>query len=384
MEYNLEELKQISQDAVKSNLFGMPSQEAAFSLMLVCQAEGIHPIQALRRFHIIKGRPAMRADAMQAAFQSSGGVIEWKQRDDKVCEATFSHPNGCKVNVRWTIEMAKQAGLINNDNWRKFPRQMLHARCVSEGVRSCNPAIVCGFYTPEEVSDFSSDPAPASKPATKKPVAKKPEEPKPIEPKVVEPEEVIPSIREVDKGTGAICGEPVIIAEEAQIVSNDLKSPDKPATEVSKTVTEQKPEKQTEGTAPVTQNLAWYWCECKECVQPVSFDKNKVLNTAMCPNCHKDTLHEAKDNTRAGAANERLAFLQGKKPAEKPAEQPKVSGVEMANKIQKAKAKAMEFGCRTFADLENFVEVCLGKRCSNLTALSPEELDKIINFKENA
>ncbi len=378
-EYSLVELKQISQDAVKSNLFGMPNEAAAFSLMLVCQAEGLHPVQAMRRFHIINNKPAMRADAMQAAFQQTGGKITWKQRDDQACEATFTHPNGCEVTVRWTLDMAKAAGLTNNPNWRKFPRQMLHARCVSEGVRSSNPAIVCGFYTPEEVSDFSSDPAPTTKPATKKPVAKKPEEPKPIEPKPIEPKvvegEVIPSIREVDKGTGAICGDPVIIAEEAQIVK-DTNVPDKPA----------EPKKEAE-------NLAWYWCECKECVQPVSFDKNKVLNTAMCPNCHKATLHEAKDNSRKGAADERLAFLQSKeKPVTKPAPakaeepkptEPKVSGVEMAKKIQAARAKAMKFGCRTLVDLENFTEVCLGKRCNNLTSLSAEELDVIICFKEN-
>ena len=56
--------------------------------------------------------------------------------------------------------------------------------------------------------------------------------------------------------------------------------------------------------------FAWYWCENIKCVDPISIDKNKTLNTEMCPLCHTHTLHEAKENSRAGAANERLKFIQ--------------------------------------------------------------------------
>ena len=37
---------------------------------------------------------------------------------------------------------------------------MLSARCVSEGVRALYPACLCGMYTPEEVADFDTKPAP--------------------------------------------------------------------------------------------------------------------------------------------------------------------------------------------------------------------------------
>jgi recombination protein RecT len=61
--------------------------------------------------------------------------------------------------------------------------------------------------------------------------------------------------------------------------------------------------------APQPQNIGWFWCENKECVNPVPIDKNVTINTAMCPNCHQPTLHESKDNSRAGAANERMKFV---------------------------------------------------------------------------
>ena len=160
----INELQVMAQAACKSGLFQMPSPEAALTLMLLCQAEGLHPIQALRQYHIIKGRPAMRADAMQAAFQAAGGNISWVERNDKKCSAEFSHSQGGKILVEWTIDMAAKAGLTNNPTWQKFPRAMLSARCVSEGVRAVYPAVVCGLYCPEEVQDFDEQPKTKTQP----------------------------------------------------------------------------------------------------------------------------------------------------------------------------------------------------------------------------
>ena len=154
----INELQVMAQAACKSGLFQMPSPEAALTLMLLCQAEGLHPIQALRQYHIIKGRPAMRADAMQAAFQLAGGKIQWLERSDVKCSAEFSHPAGGTCTVTWSIETAKQAGLTGNPTWQKFPRAMLSARVVSEGCRAVYPAVVCGLYTPEEIENFDDQP----------------------------------------------------------------------------------------------------------------------------------------------------------------------------------------------------------------------------------
>jgi hypothetical protein len=151
-----QEIREIATAACKSGLFPMPNPEAAFMLMLVCQSEGLHPVQALKRYHVIKGRPTMRSDAMQAEFQRAGGKIEWLERTDKVVKARFSHPSGGSVEVEWTIEQAKQAGLTGKDVWRQFPRQMLTARVISEGVRTILPGIVTGIYTPEEIDDLGA------------------------------------------------------------------------------------------------------------------------------------------------------------------------------------------------------------------------------------
>ena len=160
----INELQVMAQAACKSGLCQMPAPEAARTLMLLCQAEGLHPIQAMRQFHIIKNRPAMRADAMQAAFQNAGGKLQWIERSDARCSVEVTHPAGGTCVVTWTIEQAKSAGLTNNPTWQKFPRAMLSARCISEAIRAVYPAVVCGLYTPEEVQDFDEQPKPKTQP----------------------------------------------------------------------------------------------------------------------------------------------------------------------------------------------------------------------------
>jgi hypothetical protein len=144
----------------KSGLFGLKTREQAIALMALCEAEGIHPAKAVQEFHIIQGRPALKADAMLARFQAAGGRVKWLQMSDTRVAGEFSHPQGGSVEIDWTIEMAKRAGLTKNPTWGQYPRAMLRARCVSEGIRSVFPGVVVGAYTPEEIADSDHTPAP--------------------------------------------------------------------------------------------------------------------------------------------------------------------------------------------------------------------------------
>jgi hypothetical protein len=150
------DIERMALAVAKSNLFGLKTPEQAMALMLVAQAEGLHPASAARDYHIIQGQPALRSDAMLARFQAAGGSVKWKDyTDDKVC-GVFSHPSGGSIEITWDMARAKQAGLGGKDNWRKFPRQMLAARCISEGVKRVYPGVAVGTYTPEEVQDFET------------------------------------------------------------------------------------------------------------------------------------------------------------------------------------------------------------------------------------
>ena len=139
----------------KSGLFGLKSPDQVLALMAVAQAEGRHPGSVARDYHIIQGRPALRADAMLARFQQAGGTVNWLKYADDEVKAEFSHPQGGSLTLSWTFKQAKEIGLAGKDNWKNYPRAMLRARVISEGIRTVYPGVLTGEYTPEEVMDFT-------------------------------------------------------------------------------------------------------------------------------------------------------------------------------------------------------------------------------------
>lgn len=144
----------IAEAFARSGLFGVKNADQALALMALCEAEGLHPAIAVRDYHIINGKPALKADAMMARFQAAGGRVKWTaMSDERVC-GEFSHPAGGTVEIDWDAKRATTAGFWGKDNWKKFPRAMLRARVISEGIRSVFPGVVVGTYTPEEVADF--------------------------------------------------------------------------------------------------------------------------------------------------------------------------------------------------------------------------------------
>ena len=149
-----EDIERLAASVAKSGLFGMKTTDQALALMMIAQAEGLHPALAARDYDIIQGRPAKKAEAMQRDFLMAGGKIEWHALSDTIADATFAHPQGGTVRISWDIQRAAAAGLASKDNYKKFPRQMLRSRTVSEGVRTVWPLATSGMYVPEEAGDI--------------------------------------------------------------------------------------------------------------------------------------------------------------------------------------------------------------------------------------
>ncbi len=163
----VDQIERMAVSVARSGLFGVKTPDQAMALMLIAQAEGLHPAIAARDYHVINGRPALRADAMLARFQAAGGKVEWGEYTDTKVVGKFSHPSGGSVEIAWTTKMAQDAGLTRNPTWKSYPRQMLRSRCISEGIRTVFPGVVVGTYTPEEVEDMA--PAPRQAPPSPSP-----------------------------------------------------------------------------------------------------------------------------------------------------------------------------------------------------------------------
>jgi len=148
------DMKSMAQAIVKSGFYGFKSEDQVMAIMAVAQAENKHPATVVQEYDIIQGRPALKSQAILARFQLAGGKVEYGTYTDEKVEMTFSHAAGGTLTLAWTIKQAHDIGLGKKDNWKNYPRAMLAARVVSEGVRRVYPACIQGHYSVEEVMDF--------------------------------------------------------------------------------------------------------------------------------------------------------------------------------------------------------------------------------------
>lgn len=130
-------------------------------LALTCMTEGITPLDFVRKYHLINGRPSMRADAMLAEFRRSGGKVEWLNLGDdcKEARAKFTF-DGQSLEIAYTIEEGKRAAGDKFDkkdsNWQKDPGAMLRARLTTKAIRILAPELVAGVYEPGELQDSTA------------------------------------------------------------------------------------------------------------------------------------------------------------------------------------------------------------------------------------
>lgn len=137
------------------------------------QELGIAPFAAMSGIHIIQGKPTVGAGLMAAKVKASG-KYDYKviQQDEKVCSLDFYQGKTKLGNSTFTIEDAKKA---NTKNMDKFPKNMLFARAMSNGVRWYTPDIFTSpVYTPEEMQSVTEDVTHEDVTPTITPVQKKP------------------------------------------------------------------------------------------------------------------------------------------------------------------------------------------------------------------
>ena len=152
---NLAEIERVATACARSGYYNdVKDASQAVVKMLAGREMGIGPIQAIAAIHIVEGKPTAGANLIAANVKRSGRydyrikdrteercVLEWYEYGQKVGESAFS------------MEDAKRAGLANKHNWKSYPRPMLFARALTEGVRVYAPDAAAGtIYTPEELN----------------------------------------------------------------------------------------------------------------------------------------------------------------------------------------------------------------------------------------
>jgi hypothetical protein len=151
------EIMNIGKAFAESGMF--PDIKSAAQAVVKIQAGaemGIPPFAAMSGIHIIQGKPTIGAGLMAANVKASN-KYDYKvvEQSEKVCSIDFYKGKELLGNSTFTIEEAKKAGTKNLD---KFPKNMLFARAISNGVKFYCPDVFSGpVYTPEEFDVQTQD-----------------------------------------------------------------------------------------------------------------------------------------------------------------------------------------------------------------------------------
>jgi hypothetical protein len=145
------EIMSIGKAFAESGMF--PDIKSAAQAIVKIQAGaelGIAPFAAMSGIHIISGKPTIGAGVMAAMVKASGKYnYRVTEQTDKVCSIDYYEGDEMIGTSTFTIEDAKKAGTKNTD---KFPRNMLFARAMSNGVKWYTPDVFAGpVYVPEEM-----------------------------------------------------------------------------------------------------------------------------------------------------------------------------------------------------------------------------------------
>lgn len=160
------EIEQVSRAFVASGMFGRDVDKIskAITKIMAGQELGLAPFASMRAVHVIEGNATLSANTMAGMVKSSGRYdyeVVKKEIDECVIDF-YEIRKGKRVKLgteKFDEAEAKAAQLLNKQNWQKYPKAMMFARCISNGVRTYCPDVFSGMlvYTPDELNARVSD-----------------------------------------------------------------------------------------------------------------------------------------------------------------------------------------------------------------------------------
>ncbi len=122
----------------------------------------LSPFQSMSGIYLVNGKLALQAGVMSSLVKRSTKYdYTVDELTETVCKISFYDTT--KEDHRllgiseFTFKDAAKAGLVNKDNWKNYPKNMLFARALSNGARWYCPDVICGWYTAEELQDIEPE-----------------------------------------------------------------------------------------------------------------------------------------------------------------------------------------------------------------------------------
>ena len=156
----LKEPMEIGKVFAESEMFpDIKSQSQGVVKILAGRELGLSPFQAVSGIFMVNGKLALQSGVMSSLIKRSKKYdYTVDSLDETQCSISFydvSKEEQRALGVStFTFKDAAKAGLVNKDNWKNYPKNMLFARALSNGARWYCPDVICGWYTVEETNDI--------------------------------------------------------------------------------------------------------------------------------------------------------------------------------------------------------------------------------------
>lgn len=140
----------------QSGLFpDLRSEAQAFVKVVAGRELGLGPLASVSGLNVIKGRVTFSANLLATMVKRHPSYdYRVETHSDRLCRIVF-YERGEKIGTSdFSIEDAQRAGL-GGTNWQKYPKAMLFARALTQGVRWYCPDVTAGApaYSPEELDE---------------------------------------------------------------------------------------------------------------------------------------------------------------------------------------------------------------------------------------
>ena len=142
--------------AVPSWITKSGNVEATTLAVILKGAElGIAPMASLQSIYMVEGKVQLSAELMRAVMLRAGFTIQRKVHTAERCVLVVTRPGQQPEEFEWTMADAQRARLTEKDNWKKYPRAMLFARCSADAGRALAADLLAACYTADEIEEVA-------------------------------------------------------------------------------------------------------------------------------------------------------------------------------------------------------------------------------------
>lgn len=144
-------IKELSKIFYEAGIFDDVKSEAQAIVKIIAGREmGLTPMESMNGLIIVKGRVSPTTNIVSSKVKSSKEYdYKIEQLDNETCILVFTKNDIEIGKSEFTFKDAAKAGLVNKDNWKNYPRNMLFARALNNGVRWYCPHLYAGSCADE-------------------------------------------------------------------------------------------------------------------------------------------------------------------------------------------------------------------------------------------